>query len=1033
MSGIRILHVDDDPQFGELASIFLEREDDRFSVDTATSVSEGLAHLADHDVDCVVSDYEMPERNGIEFLQTVRESSDVPFILFTGKGSEEVASEAISAGVTDYLQKESHTSQYTVLANRIANAVEQSRARRAVEQAERTLSQLADKSKDVLFLFDGDWQELLFVNEAYEELWGRSTETLADDPQSFLEAIHPEDRERVQRSMTQISNGAAKELEYRVVHPDGDDDDRSSGGDDDDRSDENDGDQRWVRAESRPVFDDDGTVTRIVGFVRDITAHREQAEALEEARERFQTLIEHGSDMITVIDESGEVQYQSPASERVLGYEPAARIGENSFDSIHPDDRARVWEAFARTIERPETTTERVEYRFEHADGSWVWLETIGTNQTNTAVDGYVLTSRDITDRRARERELERTNALLSTLFEALPVGVLAEDESRDVLAANEQLFDLFELPGTPSAAVGEDCEAMAEEISDVFVDPQAFVDRTAELVDSRERTANEELALRDGRTFSRSYRPLELPDGDGHLWVYRDTTDREEREQELHEMKAQQEAAINAGSVGTWEWDISSNELVTNPEFARTFGIDPDAARDGVPLERFVSSIHEDDRDRVRQGIDAALECGGEYEETYRVWNADDDRRWVSARGHVECDEDGTPIRFHGALTDITDRKVREQRLEALSETTRELMAADTREAVTEIGVNAAREVLNLDANAIHLYDPDRSALVPVAKTEAVTELVGDLPTFTGDGSIAWRVYTEGDPLAQGDIYDDPDIYDPETPIRSELHLPLGEHGILIAGSPEPEAFDQQDLVLGEILAGSVASALEQAEQTDRLRARERELTRQNNRLDEFASVVSHDLRNPLNIATGRLELAREECESPHLDDVQWAHDRMNDLVDDLLTLAREGKRVGETEPVELASLGRHCWQHVATADATLVVETDRSIEADRSRLEQLLENLVRNAVEHGGADVTVTIGDVEDGFYLEDDGPGIPPEDRETVFDSGYSTSTAGTGFGLSIVAQVVDAHGWELSVTDGTDGGARFEITGLEFTDE
>ncbi|MFC7249640.1 response regulator [Halomicroarcula sp. GCM10025324] len=123
---IRILHVDDDPELADLAGTLLEREDDQFRVDTAGSASEGLEHLEQHPVDCVVSDYDMPGRNGIDFLDAVRElDADLPFILFTGKGSEEVASEAISAGVTDYLQKESGTSQYAVLANRIGNAVEQ--------------------------------------------------------------------------------------------------------------------------------------------------------------------------------------------------------------------------------------------------------------------------------------------------------------------------------------------------------------------------------------------------------------------------------------------------------------------------------------------------------------------------------------------------------------------------------------------------------------------------------------------------------------------------------------------------------------------------------------------------------------------------------------------------------------------------------------------------------------------------------------------------------------------------------------------
>ncbi|MXR51357.1 hypothetical protein GRX03_07025 [Halovenus sp. WSH3] len=210
-------------------------------------------------------------------------------------------------------------------------------------------------------------------------------------------------------------------------------------------------------------------------------------------------------------------------------------------------------------------------------------------------------------------------------------------------------------------------------------------------------------------------------------------------------------------------------------------------------------------------------------------------------------------------------------------------------------------------------------------------------------------------------------------------------------------------------------------------------DLERQNERLEEFASIVSHDLRNPLNVAEGRLELAREECDSEHLDAVGRAHERMNTLIDDLLTLAREGDQVGDLEPVNLGFLTKNCWQNVATDHATLMIETDRRIQADQSRLGQLLENLMRNAVEHGGKDVTVTVGELDNGFYVEDDGPGIPEDERDDVFEAGYSTSEDGTGFGLSIVKQVAQAHGWDVRVTDGSEGGARFEITGVEFTDE
>lgn len=394
--------------------------------------------------------------------------------------------------------------------------------------------------------------------------------------------------------------------------------------------------------------------------------------------------------------------------------------------------------------------------------------------------------------------------------------------------------------------------------------------------------------------------------------------------------------------------------------------------------------------------------------------------------------DADGTLRGLTGVGHNLTVQKEREQRLKALNEVAHELMTTESREEVVKKGVEAARNVIGLEASAIHLYK-EESGLVPVAQTAAGNQLLGDPPTFTGGDSIAWRVYEQGEPLALDDVHDDPDIYNPETALQSELYLPLGEYGILIAASDTPETFDQQDTVLGEILADAIVGALQHVERTERLRDREQELTRQNDRLEEFTSIVSHDLRNPLNVAEGRLVLAQEECDSEHLDDVDRALQRMNVLIEDLLTLAREGDQVGELEPVNLGALTETCWENVATGDATLMTDIERRIQADQSRLQQLLENLMRNAIEHGGEDVTVTIGELDGGFYVEDDGPGIPEDERDDVFDAGYSTAEDGTGFGLSIVKQVADAHGWKVRVTDSSAGGARFEITRVEFTEE
>ncbi|RDZ90265.1 hybrid sensor histidine kinase/response regulator, partial [Haloferax sp. Atlit-6N] len=146
------------------------------------------------------------------------------------------------------------------------------------------------------------------------------------------------------------------------------------------------------------------------------------------------------------------------------------------------------------------------------------------------------------------------------------------------------------------------------------------------------------------------------------------------------------------------------------------------------------------------------------------------------------------------------------------------------------------------------------------------------------------------------------------------------------------------------------------------------------------FTSIVSHDLRNPLSVAEGRIELARQEDSSEHLDSASDALARMRTLIDDLLAAARDEQSV-DAGVVALADTAEQCWHNVETGDAELTVEADAVIRADGSRLEQLLENLFSNSVEHGGDDVTVTIGGLENGFYVEDDGDGIDEENRSRV----------------------------------------------------
>jgi len=208
-------------------------------------------------------------------------------------------------------------------------------------------------------------------------------------------------------------------------------------------------------------------------------------------------------------------------------------------------------------------------------------------------------------------------------------------------------------------------------------------------------------------------------------------------------------------------------------------------------------------------------------------------------------------------------------------------------------------------------------------------------------------------------------------------------------------------------------------------------ELKQKTERLEEFTSIVAHDLRNPLQVAQARSEFvdATLDEHEDHFQAISRSHQRMEELTNKLLRVARTDSDDISPSETTIADIAHEAWQTVVTDDAELVVDgAETTVRADTEQLTELFENLFRNAVEHGGEDVTVRVGGLSDGFYVEDDGPGVPPENRDKILEMGYTTETQGTGLGLGIVVEIADAHTWEVSVTESVEGGARFEISGV-----
>ena len=371
---------------------------------------------------------------------------------------------------------------------------------------------------------------------------------------------------------------------------------------------------------------------------------------------------------------------------------------------------------------------------------------------------------------------------------------------------------------------------------------------------------------------------------------------------------------------------------------------------------------------------------------------------------------------------------------LEGLHDATRAMQAADDPEAIAGVVVDATESVLGIPYSGVRLCDADGELpLTAVSDTTARDIGVGG----DADGERRAReAFERGEPVVFDEIDDDSTAQ--AAPAFSEAAVyPLGDHGAFAVALPEGMPLDGRRRELARVLADNATAALDRAERSDRLREQASTIAAQDERLEEFANVVSHDLRNPLNVAQGRLQMARERASDTEtasdLATVDEALDRMDAIVEDARGLA-VGETADDARELSVATAAERAWDAVETGDAELTVEATGTVTADPGLLAQLFENVFRNAMEHAGeaphvlvsdADGDETEVDGERGFAIEDDGPGVPEDERGAVFRVGYS-GRDGTGLGLGIVARVAEAHEWSVRIEDGERlGGARFVV--------
>jgi PAS domain S-box-containing protein len=956
---VTVLHVDDEPSMRDLTKTFLEREDEQFTVETAASAEEGLDMLGDRPPDCIVSDYNMPGMDGLEFLETVREECpELPFILLTGRGSEEVASDAISAGVTDYLQKRTGTEQYELLANRVRNAVQ---ARRDAERAARQeqLMRLTEFAGDTGgFELDIEADDVVLTDGARRIL--NVPEQASHSHEGGLEYYHPDDRERIQQTIQRaLRTGEQTQGTWRYQHPEGE--------------------EQLLNITYTPTTVSGGT-TVVRGAIHDITEQQQQQRELETERRVVRQALDALDDIFYMIDADGTLCRWNETGLDMTGYSETELEGMSALELFPEDERERVSEAVETTLTDGEAT---LQADLLTADGERLPYEFKGARLTdeNGEPAGLVGVGRGLTDHREQEQR-----------FRALPEG------SEDIISVVDADGQYQYLSPSFERALGHDPEERLgnEWWDDIHPDDREGVRGAFERsVNDHDRTEPLECRFRhaDG-----SWRRVEARDSsrsgdhavDGLVVTSRDSTARAEREQEGEHAQELLTNVERLADIGAWEYDSARERLTVTEGIRRLYGLDPGA---DLTLEAALDAVHPEDRGPLAARFNACVETGEPYETEVRLATANGGQRWVAARGErVEGRGSGGVMR--GYIQDITEEQRQRRQLEN---------TAARLEALFDRSPDMV-DIHDTDGNILDV-NQQFAETTGYAKSELTEMKVWDIDTgITPDEArTLWRDMDPDDRRQTTGAYE----------CRDDSTVPV-EVNVRRLDTEEEDLF--------------VVISRDITEQTER----ERELERQNERLAEFARVVSHDLRSPLTVAEGRLELAQETCESDALATAADAVDRSQTLIDDLLRLAREGEQVTEVEAITLADVAAAGWQTTETQSATLDTDTTRAIRADRSRLQELFENLYRNSVEHSNGEVTVSVGAMDNGFYVADTGPGIPDSEREAVFEAGYSTNEDGTGFGLRIVEQIADAHGWGIAVTESDRGGARFEVTGVEFVD-
>lgn len=629
---IRILLVEDEPHLLEIAKLYLEK-DGVILVETSVSADEALERPGLNDYDAIVSDYEMPGKDGIQFLRELRsQGHDVPFIILTGRSREEVVIEALNAGATFYLQKGSDIkSQFSELSSKIFQAVDKRNVEKQLKEANRFLTDVLNAVQDGISVLDKDLN-IVHVNPVMERWYGSKDNLIGrkcyhvyqggDDICEWCPSMIAMDRNELCRK--EIPVGLGDGVGY-------------------------------LELSAYPIQDDEGTVSGVLEYVRDITDRKNAELSLAESEKKYRLLVDNSEDIIWSADKELNITYISPSSRHLIGYDEEFIKNNDFFTLFHPDD-IETARATLDAVASTDSDRTRVESRIRKPDGSYVWFSSSVTTlkDDNGHVLSYIGVSKDINERKLVE---ERHNQLFTSMIEACALheiildghGVPVDYRFIDVNPSFENITGL-----KADDLIGRTVKEVLPGTEDDWIEIYGNVALTGN--DASFCNYSKEL---DRYFHVSAFRPKPMH----FACVFSDITAMRKAEDQIIKSEERLKLAMEGTKAVLWDWDLVDNKVETSHQTSAMLGYLPEEFSDDTM--DWYDMCHPDDIGKLRMVMEDHLSGVTEHIEfPYRVMHKDGDWRWIMSRGKAIRNSKGEPVRWVGTNIDITEQKVASESL---------------------------------------------------------------------------------------------------------------------------------------------------------------------------------------------------------------------------------------------------------------------------------------------------------------------------------------------------------------------------------